>query len=118
MERGAGEGERRGAPRVSTRLAVAYEDDDRQVFLRARDVSERGIFLLDPAPPAPGVGARLVLELPGHAELLRLRGTVRRTQRSPRSGFAVQFQAGSPLALLALRAYVQDSLAAAGDGPE
>lgn len=83
-------GERRAAPRRRVKLDVAYEDPYRQIFVAARDVSETGIFLLSPdPPPAPGVPARVMLELPGHPVLLRLRGTVARWEEG--TGFALRF---------------------------
>lgn len=87
--------ERREAPRVSARIEAAYEDADRQLFLTSRDLSESGIFLLAPDPPAAGGAARLTLELPGFAELLRVRGVVARSQRAEPAGFAVRFEASS-----------------------
>lgn len=83
--------ERRRSPRVRASLEVAYEDADRQVFLRTRDLSESGVYLLSPNPPPPGVRAHVTFDLPGSSAFLRLRGTVaRREDRSP-SGFAVAF---------------------------
>lgn len=84
--------QRRAARRVRTRIEVAYEDADRQVFLSTADLSEGGAFLLAPDPPAPGVTARVVFELPGHPVLLRLPVVVARREEAPRSGFAVRFQ--------------------------
>ena len=77
------------APRVQLRLEAAYEEPGRQIFLMTRDVSESGIYLLADEPPDPGVSARVLLELPGHPALLRLRGVVAR--REPGTGFAVAF---------------------------
>ena len=87
--------ERRDSPRLATRIAAAYEDADRQLFLSSRDLSESGIFLLAPDPPAAGGAARLTLELPGFAELLRVRGVVARSQRAGPAGFAVRFDPSS-----------------------
>jgi hypothetical protein len=87
--------ERRDSPRVPARVEAAYEDADRQLFLMSRDLSESGIFLLAPDPPTAGGAARLTLELPGFAELLRVRGEVVRSQRAEPAGFAVRFDASS-----------------------
>jgi hypothetical protein len=74
-------------------LEIAYEDAQRQVFVTTSDLSEAGAFLVAPDPPAPGVPARLVFELPGHAAILRLPVVVARRESSPRVGFAVCFDA-------------------------
>ena len=99
--------ERRAAERVQAALAAAYEDSQRQVFLRTRDLSARGIFLFSPDPPPVGVEAHLLLELPGETAFLRLSGRVTRREIGEHSGFALQF--GSPTtenALRTLRSYV------------
>jgi len=99
--------ERRAAERVQVALGAAYEDSERQVFLRTRDLSARGIFLFSADPPPVGVEAHLLLELPGEAAFLRLSGQVTRREVGEHSGFALQF--GSPTtedALQALRSYV------------
>ena len=83
--------DRRRAPRVRARADAGYEDSDRQVFLPVHDVSEHGIFLLAEDPPAPGSPGRVLLELPGQAELLRLPGVVARMQDVQPRGFAVEF---------------------------
>jgi hypothetical protein len=70
------------------RLEVAYEDASRQVFLATRDVSATGLYLHAEDPPEPGVEARVVLEIPGHAAILRLPGLV--VRREPGLGFAMQ----------------------------
>jgi hypothetical protein len=85
----AGSDERRRGRRVEARLDVGYEDRERQVFLSASDISERGVFLRDPEPPPEGAEARLVLALPSGA-LLRIHGYVVRQQREPQ-GFALRF---------------------------
>jgi hypothetical protein len=98
---------------VPTQFAVAYEDEERQVFLRARDVSEQGIFLFAPDPPGSGVAATLVLELPGKLGMVRVHATVCRFERSPRSGFALRFdlERMEDAARRALRGYVEGALA-------
>ena len=103
--------ERRDSPRVATRIEAAYEDAERQLFLTSRDVSESGIFLLAPDPPAAGGPARLTLELPGCAELLRLRGVVARSQSAEPAGFAVRFDASSfsDLTRASLRRWLQET---------
>ena len=103
--------ERRDSPRVSTRIEAAYEDAERQLFLTSRDVSESGIFLLAPDPPAAGGAARLTLQLPGCAELLRLRGVVARRQSGEPAGFAVRFDASSfsDVARASLRRWLQET---------
>lgn len=103
--------ERRDSPRVPARIEAAYEDADRQLFLTSRDLSESGIFLLAPDPPAAGGAARVTLELPGCAELLRLRGVVARNQRAEPAGFAVRFEAStfSELARATLRRWLQET---------
>lgn len=109
--------ERRAAPRVAARLDAAYEDAERQVFLRTRDVSEGGVFLISADPPGEGATARVLLELPGHAALIRLHGTVsrRELEREP-TGFVLRFDpAALPHAAReALRSFVARALAAPG----
>jgi hypothetical protein len=106
--------ERRAVRRVLAALEAGYQDHDRQVFLRTRDLSEGGIFLWSPEPPEVGAHAQLLLELPGQPALLRLRGTVARQDDGPPSGFAVQFDESlGEAALSALRAYVRQTEAAA-----
>jgi hypothetical protein len=96
----------RRAPRVAIRLEAAYEDPERQVFLPTRDLSENGVFLLAPDPPPVGAAASVLVELPGEAELLRLKGVVTRVE--PGVGFALRFEGilpdGARAALRALRA--------------
>jgi hypothetical protein len=87
---------------------VGYEDAERQLFLPSTDLSETGIFLLCADPPNPGQRARLLFELPGAPELVRLGGVVvRRAEIDPR-GFAVRFEreALSESVRRALRSYV------------
>lgn len=84
-------GERRRAPRVGARAEAGFEDAERQIFLPVVDVSEHGVFLLADDPPRPGSPVRVLLELPGQPELLRLPGVVARIQDAPRRGFAVEF---------------------------
>ena len=83
--------EQRAAERVQTALGAAYEDSERQVFLRTRDLSARGVFLHSPDPPPVGAEARLLLELPGQSAFLRLCGRVIRREIGVHSGFAMQF---------------------------
>jgi hypothetical protein len=78
-------------PRAAIRFEAGYEDAERQVFLRTRDISEQAVFLLAPDPPPVGAAARVVLELPGQHEILRLRGWVTRREAGPESGFVVVF---------------------------
>jgi len=98
--------EQRAAQRVQTALGVAYEDSERQVFLRTRDLSAKGAYLFAPDPPAVGAAARLLLELPGEAAFLRLSGRVTRRELGAHAGFALQFDPTTEDALRALRAYV------------
>ncbi len=99
--------EQRAAQRVKTALGAAYEDSERQVFLRTRDLSARGVFLLAPDPPPVGAEARLLLELPGQAAFLRLSGRVIRREVGAHSGFALQFDPPTNEdALRILRTYV------------
>jgi hypothetical protein len=92
---------------VQAALGVAYEDSDRQVFLRARDLSAGGIFLFSPDPPPVGVEAHVLLELPGKPAFIRLSGRVARREVGEYSGFALRFDSGaSPEALYALWSYV------------
>jgi hypothetical protein len=88
--------QRRIGPRVPVRLEAAYEDRNRQIFLHSRDVSEDGIFLFAPDPPAVGDWVKLVLDLPGHGEILRLSGRVLRREAEPGAepGFVVHFDHG------------------------
>lgn len=81
--------ERRRLRRVSAKLDVAYEDDERQVFLAVADLSEAGVLIEDANPPPEGSRAQLVLALPD-SRLLRLRGEVARVQEEP-SAFAFRF---------------------------
>lgn len=106
--------ERRDAPRVRARIEAAYEDADRQLFLTSRDVSESGIYLVAPDPPDPGGSARLTLQLPGCAELLRVRGVVARSQRGEPPGFAVRFDAASfsDVSRESLRRWLQETATA------
>jgi hypothetical protein len=90
-----GVAERRSAPRIPARVEAAYEDAERQLFLVSSDLSESGIFLLAPDPPAAGGAVRLTLELPGCPELVRLAGVVARRQLAEPVGFAVRFDAAS-----------------------
>lgn len=83
---------RRVSPRATIRLEAAYEDAHRQVFLHTRDISEEGIYLYAPDPPEVGAAARLVLDLPGQSEILRLDGWVSRREAGPKSGFVVTFR--------------------------
>ena len=101
--------DRRRAARVLARADAGYEDSERQVFLPVHDVSERGIFLLAEDPPSPGRPVRVLLELPGQAELLRLPGVVSRMQDAAPRGFAVEFddRAISEGARGALRRFVE-----------
>ena len=108
--------ERRGASRARVRLQAAYEDPERQVFLLMGDLSESGVWLLAPDPPAPGNAARLTLELPGEAALLRIRGTVVRSRAEQPPGFALSFDAEGtrPEARAALRRFVEAARAEGG----
>jgi hypothetical protein len=75
--------------RVPAKLDVAYEDQSRQVFLGAADLSEEGVLIEDLNPPQEGSLAQLVIALPD-SRLLRLRGVVTRVQEEP-SAFAFRF---------------------------
>ncbi len=86
--------QRRVQPRASIRVEAAYEDAERQVFLETRDISEDGIYLFAPDPPDVGQPARLVLDLPGNPEILRLTGRVLRRDTGTRPGFVVLFHHG------------------------
>lgn len=100
--------ERRAARRVLAALEAGYQDRDRQVFLRTRDLSESGVFLLGPEQPEVGAQAKLLLELPGQPAILRLRGTVIRHDAGPPPGFAIRFDESlAEATLAALRAYVE-----------
>ncbi|MCG8591941.1 MAG: PilZ domain-containing protein [Proteobacteria bacterium] len=107
--------ERREAARVTVRLEVAYEDRDRQVFLRTRDLSEVGIFLHSPELPAVGDDATVTLDLPGQEALVRLSGRVARTESGPSAaepaGFALEFrESGRPsVSRLAIQRFVQSA---------
>ncbi len=81
--------ERRRMRRVAAKLDVAYEDQTRQVFLGASDLSEEGALIEDANPPPEGSRAQLVIALP-ESRLLRLRGEVTRVQEEP-SAFAFRF---------------------------
>lgn len=83
--------EKRVRPRAAIRLEAAYEDAQRQVFLPTRDISEEGVYLYAPDPPEVGAAARLVLDLPGESEILRLTGWVSRRDTGPEPGFVVKF---------------------------
>ena len=88
-------------------LEAGYEDRRRQVFLRTRDLSESGVYLLSHDPPDVGSQAEIHLELPGCPAILRLRGTVIRRETGGTSGFALLFdEASNEAALCELRQYV------------
>jgi hypothetical protein len=87
----SGSAERRRSPRVRASLEVAYEDADRQVFLRTRDLSESGVYLIAADPPQPGVRAQVTFDLPGSSAFVRLRGTVARRDDGSPTGFAIAF---------------------------
>jgi hypothetical protein len=101
--------ERRGAHRARVRLEAAYEDPERQVFLVTGDLSESGAWLVAPDPPASGNAARLTLELPGKAALLRIHGTVVRRRVEQPAGFALRFdpEGTRPETRAALRRFVE-----------
>lgn len=100
--------QRRGAHRLRAVLEAGYEDAGQQVFLRTRDVSASGVYLFAAEPPAVGQKARLLLELPGVAAILRLRGTVTRRVLGAPSGFALRFDhAANDAALVAIQRYVE-----------
>jgi len=84
--------QRRVHRRAPIRVEAAYEDAERQVFLETRDISEDGVYLFAPDPPEVGRAAKLVLDLPGNPEMLRLTGWVSRRDIGSRSGFVVLFQ--------------------------
>jgi len=93
-----GASERRVSDRATVRLAAAYEDAERQVFLPTRDLSLSGVFLLSPERPAVGTPATLLLELPDEPAFLRLRGAVVRRQDAGRGlpeGFALRFESAA-----------------------
>lgn len=100
--------ERRRAQRTRARLDTAYEDRERQVFLRTADVSEEGVFLLAADPPPLGAPAKLCIEVPGHPALVRVSGVVARRQLEEPRGFVVVFDvgAGAQEARAALRHFV------------
>lgn len=97
--------DRRRAARIRARIEAAYEDEASQVFYATRDVSERGLYLLAPDPPEIGGVVRVLLELPGQTGLLRLSGTVCRSE--PGKGFAIALEPDdlSDLDRSALRAF-------------
>jgi hypothetical protein len=108
--------ERRAAERVQAALGAAYEDAERQVFLRTRDLSAVGVFLYSPDPPAVGVDAHVLLELPGKPAFVRLSGQVARRELGEYAGFALRFSsATSEEALRTVRSYVE-SLASPASG--
>jgi hypothetical protein len=92
------------------RLEVGYEDADRQVFLRVRDLSLGGLYLLAVDPPQSGRSARVTLELPGAEQLLRIGATVVRADEC--TGFALRFDASpeSDATLEQLRCFVAGRL--------
>jgi hypothetical protein len=93
--------ERRAAERVQAALGAAYEDAERQVFLRTRDLSAGGVFLYSPDPPPVGVEAHVLLELPGKSAFVRVSGQVTRREVGEYAGFALRF--GPPTSEEALR---------------
>jgi len=124
--------QRRIGPRVPVRLEAAYEDRNRQIFLHSRDVSEGGIFLFAPDPPPVGDWVKLVLDLPGHGEILRLNGCVlrREVEAGAEPGFVVRFEHGDDADLgadpgdsdesacaarKALRSFVNDTFSSVGE---
>lgn len=114
--------QRRVSPRAKIRVEAGYEDRDRQVFLVTRDVSEEGIYLFAPDPPEVGSPAKLVLELPGHPEILRINGWVARREGGAESGFAVRFDhddagRGPSGVRKALRRFINDTARSTGESP-
>ena len=114
--------QRRVRPRATIRLEAAYEDADRQVFLHTRDISEDGIYLFSPDPPKVGAPAKLVLDLPGHPEILRLHGRVLRRDSGAESGFVVCFEhedreERAASGRKALRRFVDDTARSLGAAP-
>jgi len=112
--------QRRAFPRARIRLEAAYEDADRQVFLSTRDISEEGIYLYAPDPPEVGSAAKLVLDLPGHPEILRVSGWVSRRDLGETPGFAVHFHhegrgQGARNPREALRRFVKDTARSTGE---
>jgi hypothetical protein len=122
--------QRRIGRRATIRLEAAYEDRNRQIFLHTRDVSEDGVFLLAPDPPEVGAWVKLVFDLPGHSEILRLSGRVLRRDVEPGgdSGFVVCFDHGgdggdsgdsgdhgASSARRALRSFVNDTAFSVGE---
>jgi hypothetical protein len=113
---------RRVCPRASIRLEAAYEDAERQVFLPTRDISEEGIYLFAPDPPEVGSAAKVVLDLPGHPEILRVTGWVTRRDAGDAPGFAVCFDHDdraqrSSTGRAALRRFVDDTRSSTGEVP-
>lgn len=111
---------RRVGPRARIRVEAAYEDARRQVFLQTRDISEEGIYLYAADPPEVGAPAKLVLDLPGQFEILRLTGRVSRRDTGPDSGFVVQFDHGDRHENAAgsrkvLRRFVNDTTLSVGE---
>ncbi len=107
----------RAARRVLAALETGYEDRSRQIFLRTRDLSESGVYLLSHDPPEVGSQAEIHLELPGRPAILRLRGTVIRRETGGVSGFALLFdEASNELALRELREYVAEVASTGPDG--
>lgn len=112
----------RVGPRAAIRFEAAYEDSDRQFFLQTRDISEQAVYLFAPDPPPVGAVARIVLELPGQPELLRLRGSVTRRETGAEPGFVVVFdhqehERGESGVRKALRRFVADSVQPPGEPP-
>ena len=113
---------RRVSPRATIRLEAAYEDAQRQVFLQTRDISEEGIYLWAPDPPEVGAPAKLVLDLPGQSEILRLNGRVSRRDMGSEAGFAVKFdhedhEASASGSRRVLRRFVSDTSFSVGESP-
>lgn len=100
---------RRRAPRIPVRIEAAYEDPAHQVFLHTRNLSEVGVYLEASDPPAEGVAARVLLELPGRPALLRMGGVVARSE--PGEGFALSFDPDQlgPQTRVALREFTREA---------
>ncbi len=87
--------DRRKCRRVPARLEIAYEDEDRQVFLVACDISEGGMYLYTPDPPQEGAEAKLLFELPGSPAMIRVVGVVTHRETGTSPGFGLRFSPGN-----------------------
>ena len=111
---------RRKAPRVEYHTQVAIRHHGRVLAGNLLDISTKGAFISSPDPVEVGDEVSVTFSLPGVGTYSRLDGMVAwsnsesfiRSPRHPR-GFAVVFEALSPVALQAISDYVRRQIISA-----